>query len=205
MYENNNMRNNSIDNTDNMEISIDLGSSLCKAIVAKQNAENALEILGVGVSPNYGGVKQGSIINIEQASQSVMEALEEACLQAGTTFDVATVNITGKTVRGENSRGVVAISNRERLVSQDDIFRVIEGAKNIRIPIDQQIIHILSRSYTLDNQEGIHDPVGMTGIRLEAESSFGLCWDNRPKQYPQSVGQLWLAVQGDCYEFVGLC
>ena len=152
-----------------MQLSIDLGSSLCKAIIGKKNQENSLEILGVGVSPNYGGIKLGSIINIDQSIQSIQEAMEEACLQAGATFDSVTINVTGKTVVGENSRGVVAISNKNRIVGEDDIYRVIEGAKNVRIPIEQEIIHILSRSYTLDNQESIKNPLGMTGIRLEAE------------------------------------
>ena len=95
--------------------------------------------------------------------------MREAELMSGLVVDEALVNITGKMLHGDNSRGVVAVTNRDRIVRESDVLRVIEGAQNIRIPADQEIIHVLSREFTVDDQGGIRDPVGMTGVRLEAD------------------------------------
>jgi len=148
--------------------SIDIGSSRCIVLVARPSGESLLEIIGVGSSVSQ-GVKDGVIVNIEAATRSVSEAAREAELMSGLVVDEALLNITGKHVKGENSRGVVAITNRDRLIGESDVYRVIEGAQNIRIPADQDIIHVLSREFHVDDQNGIRDPVGMTGVRLEAE------------------------------------
>ncbi|MBI3395941.1 MAG: cell division protein FtsA, partial [Spirochaetia bacterium] len=109
------------------------------------------------------------IVNIETTVQAVSEAAREAELMSGLVVDEALVNVTGRHLKGDNSRGVVAITNRDRVVKEDDVLRVIEGAQNVRIPADQEIIHVLSREFTVDDQTGVKDPVGMTGVRLEAE------------------------------------
>ncbi len=150
---------------------VDIGSSMCHAIVGRFGANNlgpSIEILGTGSSLSQ-GVKGGSIINIESVSQSISEAMHEAELMSGIIIEEAGVNISGKHLHSDNSRGVVAITNKERTVSPSDVLRVIEGAQNIRIQADQDIIHVLSREFHLDEQSGIRDPVGMSGIRLEAE------------------------------------
>ncbi len=149
---------------------IDIGSSLCHVLVGRPLAADPdrIEIIGVGTAPTR-GVRCGSIVNIDAAAQSVSEAVREAELMSGLTADEVLINITGKHLKGDNSRGVVAITNKERVVTESDVYRVIEGAQNIRIPGDQEIIHVLSREFTVDDQGGIKDPVGMTGIRLEAD------------------------------------
>lgn len=147
---------------------IDIGSSLCRALIGRPAAGDAVEVIGVGVAPAR-GVRQGSIVNIEAAVQAVSEAVREAELMSGLVVDEASINVTGKHLRGENSRGVIAITNRERVVTEADVLRVVEGAQNIRIPADQEIIHVLSREFTVDDQSGVKDPIGMTGIRLEAD------------------------------------
>jgi len=132
------------------------------------STDETIDIVGVGVAPSR-GVKAGMIVNIELATQSIAEAAKEAELMSGLVVERAYVNVTGKHLHGENSRGVVAITNRERIVGENDVLRVIEGAQNIRIPSGQQIIHVLSREFRVDDQGGVKDPIGMTGVRLEAE------------------------------------
>lgn len=148
--------------------SIDIGSSVIRAVVARIVGPGQLEVTGVGSSPSK-GVKNGVVINIDATLGSVTEAIREAELMSGLALDEAIVNITGKHLHGGNSRGVVAITNKERMIRHSDVLRVIEGAQNIRIPADQEIIHVLSREFTVDDQNGVKDPVGMTGVRLEAE------------------------------------
>ena len=148
--------------------SIDIGTSLVRAIVARKEGHDQVEVLGVGSAPSR-GVRIGSIVNIETTVQAVTDAVREAELMSGLVVDEALVNITGKMLHGDNSRGVVAVTNRDRIVRESDVLRVIEGAQNIRIPADQEIIHVLSREFTVDDQGGIRDPVGMTGVRLEAD------------------------------------
>lgn len=147
---------------------IDIGSSLIRAVVVREGTEATLEVIGVGTAPSA-GVKNGIIVNIEAVVQSIARATHEAELMSGLVIDEAVVNITGRHLRGDNSRGVVAITNKERVVREPDVLRVIEGAQNIRLPADQEIIHVLSREFTVDDQCGIRDPVGMSGVRLEAE------------------------------------
>ncbi len=149
---------------------IDIGSSLVRAIVARreEGGSGQVEVLGVGSAPSR-GVRTGSIVNIETTVATITEAVREAELMSGLVIEEALVNITGKMLHGDNSRGVVAVTNRDRIVREADVLRVIEGAQNIRIPSDQEIIHVLSREFTVDDQGGIRDPVGMTGVRLEAD------------------------------------
>ena len=147
---------------------IDIGSSLCHVIIGRFISQDSIEIVGTGSSSSL-GIKTGSIVNIESAVQALSEAIHEAELVSGIGVSSAMCNITGKHIRSDNSRGVVAVTNKDRIVSQSDILRVIEGAQNIRIQNDQEIIHVLSREFSLDNQNALRDPVGMTGIRLEAE------------------------------------
>jgi cell division protein FtsA len=147
---------------------IDIGSTICRILIARPDARGGIEVIGVGRVPSK-GVRSGVIINIESAIQCIVDAVKEAELMSGLVVGSAYVNITGKHLHGENSRGVVAITNKERVVREGDVLRVIEGAQNIRIPSDQEIIHVLSREFRVDDQAGVRDPTGMTGIRLEAE------------------------------------
>lgn len=146
---------------------IDIGSSVTRALVGRPDEGEQIEIVGVGSAPTQ-GVKNGIIINMETCVQGISRAVREAELMSGLVFDEATVNVAGRHIHGENSRGVVAVTNAERVVREDDVFRVIEGAQNIRIPGDQEILHVLSREFTVDDQSGIRDPVGMNAVRLES-------------------------------------
>ena len=147
---------------------IDIGSTLTRALVARYLPEGVVEILGVGTAPSI-GVRAGAVINIDQTTRAVSDAAREAELMSGLVVEEAHVNITGRHLHGGNSRGVVAVTNRDRIVREADVLRVIEGAQNIRIPADQEILHVLSREFVVDDQNGVKDPIGMTGVRLEAD------------------------------------
>ncbi|EMY13299.1 cell division protein FtsA [Leptospira weilii str. Ecochallenge] len=153
---------------DKIIAALDLGTSLTKVVLARPISEYEVEIIGTGAYPSS-GVKNGSIINIESTTRSIIEAVSEAELTSGQEISVMAVNITGKTVRADNSKGVVAITNRDRTVTEPDVVRVIEAAQAIRVPADQQILHVLSKEFSVDDQTSIRDPIGMTGVRLEAE------------------------------------
>ncbi len=147
---------------------IDIGSSLCHVIIGRFLEGNKVEILGTGSVPSQ-GVKTASIINIEAIAQNIAEAVREAELMSGIGIEAAMTNISGKHLHSDNSRSVVAISNPERIVKSKDVMRVIEGTQNLRIHAEQEILHVLSRQFSLDDQRGIRDPLGMSGVRLEAE------------------------------------
>lgn len=147
--------------------SIDIGSSLTRVLVGRPS-EESLEIVGVGVAPSQ-GVRGAIVVNIESAVQGIVQAVREAELMSGLVVDHAIVNVSGRHLKGENSRGVVAVTNRDRVVDHSDVMRVIEGAQLIRLPADHEILHVLAREFKVDDQEGIKDPIGMAGVRLEAE------------------------------------
>ena len=156
---------------------VDIGSSSVHVAIARINEvlneyhsfdPSTIEILGVGSSASN-GVKAGSLINLDIVSKSVSEALNEAELMSGVKLQEATVNITGKHLRSENSTGIVAVADQNKIVSVQDVMRAIEGSQNIRLSRDQEIIHILSQQFRVDNEAGIKDPIGMTGMRLEAD------------------------------------
>ncbi|MCB1145635.1 MAG: cell division protein FtsA [Leptospiraceae bacterium] len=148
--------------------SLDIGSAKVAALTARVGGLDDVELIGVGVAPSR-GIKMGAVTNIEQTVRSIREAVEEAELMSGIEIEEVVLNITGKHVRGDNSTGVIAINNRERVVTSQDIYRVIDAAQAIRIPADQEILHVLSREFKVDDQNGIKDPLGMVGVRLEAD------------------------------------
>ena len=152
---------------DNSIAAIDLGSSLIKVVVGRAISENEIEIIGTGTAL-CSGIKNGAIINIETTTKSINEAISLAELMAGQEISHVIVNITGKTIKADNSKAVVAITNRERIVTEDDVRRVIEAAQP-RVPSDQMVLHVLSKEFSVDDQTNIKEPLGMTGVRLEAE------------------------------------
>lgn len=147
---------------------LDLGSSKTAVLVARVESPTSIDLIGIGVAPSL-GIKIGGITNIESTVRSIKEAIEEAEIMSGVELSSVVINVTGKHVHGDNSIGVVAITNKDRIINHNDIFRVIEAAQSIRIPADQEILHVLSKSFRVDDQSGIKDPTGMVGVRLEAD------------------------------------
>ncbi|HRX16534.1 MAG: cell division protein FtsA [Spirochaetes bacterium] len=149
-------------------VGLDIGSTKTCAVIGFLNENGLVEIAGVGVAPSR-GLKNGVIINIDNTQAAIAKAIEDAELMAGCEIAACYVAITGSHIKGENSPGVVAVSGRNRSISAGEIRRVIQAAQAIVIPADREIMHVLSREFAVDDQRGIKDPIGMTGVRLEAE------------------------------------
>lgn len=149
-------------------VGLDIGTTKTCAVIGFLNENSQVEVAGVGVAPSK-GLKNGVIVNIDNTAASIVKAIEDAELMAGYEVSSVFVGISGQHIKGENSRGVVAIANRNRTISQVEVKRVIEAAQAIVIPVDREIMHVLSKEFTVDDQGGIKDPVGMSGVRLEAE------------------------------------
>lgn len=150
----------------NLIVGLDIGTTKVVALVGEVAADGKLEIIGIGSHPSR-GLKRGVVVNIEATVQSIQRALEEAELMAGCEIHSAYTGIAGSHIRSINSHGIVAIRDSE--VGEPDIDRVIDAAKAVAIPADQKILHILPQEFIIDNQEGIREPVGMSGVRLEAK------------------------------------
>lgn len=150
----------------NILVGLDIGTSKVAAIVAEHTDDNGIEIIGIGVAPSR-GLKRGVVVNLESTILSIQRAVEEAELMAGCRIKSVFAGIAGSHVKSLNSHGVVAIKDKE--VTQYDINRVIDSARAVAIPADQTILHILPQEFVIDQQEGIKEPIGMSGIRLEAK------------------------------------
>lgn len=147
-------------------VSLDIGTSKVVAIVAELKGEGHYEVIGLGQADSK-GLKKGVVVNIEATVQSIQRALEEAELMADCKITNVFTGIAGSHIRSFNSSGMVAIKDKE--VTQTDVARVIETAKAINIPTDQQVLHILTQEFIIDGQEDVREPIGMSGIRLEVK------------------------------------
>lgn len=150
----------------NLIVGLDIGTSKVAAIVGDLGSDGNLEIIGIGITPSR-GLKKGVVVNLESTVQSIQKAIEEAELMAGCQIKSVFAGIAGSHIRSLNSHGIVAIKDKE--VTQSDIDRVIDSARAVAIPADQKILHILPQEFVIDLQDGIKEPIGMSGIRLEAK------------------------------------
>ncbi|MFO8156439.1 MAG: cell division protein FtsA [Pseudomonadota bacterium] len=150
----------------NLIVGLDIGTSKVVAIVGEVNPEGTVEVIGIGSHPSR-GLKKGVVVNIESTVQSIQRAVEEAELMAGCQIHSVYAGIAGSHIQSINSHGIVAIRDKEVLHS--DVERVIDAARAVAIPADQQILHVLPQEFIIDTQEGIKEPVGMSGVRLEAK------------------------------------
>lgn len=150
----------------NLLVGLDIGTSKIAAIVAEIKPEGGFEIIGMGSSPSR-GLKKGVVVNIESTVNAIQRALEEAELMADCKIREVWTGIAGSHIKSFNSHGMVAIKDRE--VGQPDVDRVVETAKAIPIPTDQQILHVLNQEFVIDGQEDVREPLGMSGVRLEVK------------------------------------
>ncbi len=150
----------------NMIVGLDIGTSKVVAIVGEISPDGDIEIIGIGSHPSK-GLKKGVVVNIESTVHSIQRAVEEAELMAGCQIHSVYAGIAGSHIRSLNSHGIVAIRDRE--VMSSDVERVIDAARAVAIPADQKILHILPQEFVIDEQDGIREPVGMCGVRLEAK------------------------------------
>jgi cell division protein FtsA len=151
---------------DNIVVGLDLGTTKVCAIVGELKDGGQVDIIGIGISPSH-GLKKGVVVNIDSTVESIKKAVQEAELMAGVEINSVYVGISGGHIKGINSRGVAAIKNKE--VGPTDVARAIDGARAVNIPMDQQILHVLPQEFIIDDQDGIREPIGMSGVRLDVK------------------------------------
>ncbi len=151
--------------SENLIVGLDIGTTKICCIVGNMT-EDGLEVVGIGTSPSK-GLRKGVVINIESTVSAIQKAIREAELMAGCEIKSVFAGIAGGHIKGLNSQGVIAIKNRE--VTNEDLQRVIDAAKAIAIPMDREVMHILPQEFIIDDQDGIREPLGMSGVRLEAK------------------------------------
>ena len=173
-------------------VGLDIGTSKVVAIVGEISQEGDLEIVGIGSSPSK-GMKKGVVVNIESTVQSIQRAAEEAELMAGCQIHSVYVGIAGSHIRSLNSHGIVAIKDKE--VYRADLERVIDAAQAVAIPADQKILHILPQEYVIDDQGGIKEPLGMSGVRLEAKVHLVTCAVNAAQNIEKCIRRCGLEVE----------
>src|SRR2546423_1429491 len=151
-------------------VGLDIGTTKISCIVADLNASGAgeLRVVGIGNAPSE-GLRRGVVVDLEKTVASIQRAVEEAERMAGMPVKGVYAGIAGDHIRSINSRGVIAVSRKDNEIGPADVERVVEAAKAIAIPMDREIIHVIPQEFIVDDQDGIKDPVGMSGVRLEAE------------------------------------
>ena len=147
-------------------VGLDIGTSKTTAIVGEPGDGQSLNIVGMGVAESN-GIRRGLVVNLEAAVDSIKKAMVEAELTAGIEIDNVHLALCGPHVKGFNSRGVVAVAGKNREITHEDVGRAIDAAKAVSLPTGRQILHVLPQDFVVDDQDGIRDPVGMTGARLE--------------------------------------
>jgi cell division protein FtsA len=149
-------------------VGLDIGTTKIAAIIAEVDESEQLKIIGLGTSPSE-GLKRGVVINLEKTVESIASAVEDAEMMAGVKVNSVYAGIAGDHIRSINSRGVLAVSRSDHEITVADVDKVVEAAKTVALPMDREIIHVLPQEFTVDDQSGIKDPVGMVGVRLETE------------------------------------
>lgn len=153
-------------NSGELIVALDIGTTKICCIVGETSAAGGVDIVGIGTHPSR-GLRKGVVINIESTVNSIKHAVQEAELMAGCEISHVYAGIAGGHIKGFNSHGIVAVKERE--VSQADVSRVIDAARALAIPLDREVIHILPQEFIIDEQDGIREPLGMSGVRLEAK------------------------------------
>ncbi|GIX31127.1 MAG: cell division protein FtsA [Porticoccaceae bacterium] len=175
-----------------MIVGLDIGTSKVACIVGVVGSDGGLEVVGMGMHRSC-GMKKGVVVNIESTVHAIQRAVEEAELMAGCHIHSVYAGIAGSHIRSLNSHGIVAIKDRE--VQQADIDRVIDAARAVAIPADQEILHVLPQEFIIDNQEGVRDPIGMSGVRLEAKVHLVTCAANAAQNIKKCIRRCGLEVE----------
>ena len=172
-------------------VGLDIGTSKVAAIVGEVTADNELEIKGIGTQVSR-GLRKGVVVNIESTVHAIQRAVEEAELMAGCNIESVYAGIAGSHVKSTNSHGVVAVPDREVLAH--DVERVIDAAEAMAIPTDQKMLHVLPQEYIIDHQDGVRDPLGMSGVRLEAKVHLVSCAINALQNIEKCIERCGLKV-----------
>lgn len=156
-----------MDHNKNIIVGLDIGTTKVCAVVAGTDERGGMNILGVGRAPSD-GMMRGVVTHIDKTIRSICAAVEEACAQSGEEISSVIVGIAGDHIQSFQSRGVIAISGPDQEVTQADIDRLIEDTKRVALPSDRKIIHVIPQEFIIDGQDGVYDPLGMSGVRMEA-------------------------------------
>src|SRR5690606_27772331 len=149
-------------------VGLDIGTTKIGVIIGEAGPGGELKIVGVGTSPSE-GLRKGVVINIDKTVKSIQKAVEEAELMAGVDVGSVYVGIAGDHIKSINSRGVIAVSRSDNEITSPDVQRVVEAARAVAIPLDREMLHVIPQDFVVDEQPGIKDPVGMSGVRLEGD------------------------------------
>jgi len=152
-----------------MVAALDIGTTQIVALVGEMDEDGGIYVIGHGVAPAE-GLKRGVVVDMEKTVKSIVKAIGDAQMTSGTEIDRITVGIAGEHIRSINSHGVVAVGRSDQEISKSDIKRAVDAARAVAIPVDREIIHVIPQSYSVDDQAGIKDPIGMSGVRLEVQA-----------------------------------
>lgn len=177
--------------TEKLHVGLDIGTSKVATIVAEINDAGDMEIIGVGTS-DCNGLKKGVVVDIESTVQAIQRSVQEAELMAGCEISSVSVGVAGTHINSMNSHGIEAIKDKE--VTASDVSRVIEAASAVAIPADQRILHVIPQEYLIDDHDGIQQPLGMSGVRLEAKVHIVTCADSAIQNVTKCVMRCGLEV-----------
>ena len=149
-------------------VGLDIGTSKVCAVIAELNETGGIDVLGIGKVPSA-GLRRGVVVNIEATLRSVSQAIERAENMAGREVTSVVTGIFGAHIEGINSRGVVAVTSKDKEITEHDVNRVMDAARAVVLPMDREVLHVIPQEYVVDDQRGIRDPIDMIGVRLEAE------------------------------------
>ena len=180
---------------DNVVSAIDVGTSKITTLIATLSEEGEAQVIGVATVPSR-GLRKGQVVNIEEATAAISQSVDSAERMAGTSVARALVSVGGNHIASQNSHGVVAVAEPDREITSQDIRRVIEAAKAISLPSSREILHVLPRGYVVDSQEGIVDPIGMTGVRLEVDTHLVTGGATALRNLRKCVEELGVEVSG---------
>ncbi len=176
-------------------VGIDVGSTKVATLIASYSKEGDLTVIGVSTVPSR-GLRKGQVVDIDEAVRAISEGIEASERMAGVSISSAFVVVGGAHISSVNSRGVVAVAGGENEISEEDVRRVTEAARAISIPSSREIIHVIPRDFIVDSQEGIKDPVGMTGIRLEVETHIVSGATTSMRNLAKCIQQVGIDVEG---------
>ncbi len=180
---------------DKVIVGIDLGSSKVTTIISTIQDEDSVNVIGVASIPSR-GLRKGQVVDIDEAVSVITQSVEAAERMAGVSIGSAFVSVDGTHIESQNSKGVVAVSNPDGEITEEDVLRVIEAARAISLPSSKEILHVIPRYFTVDSQSGIKDPVGMNGVRMEVETHIITGATTALRNIAKCVSQVGIDVVG---------
>lgn len=180
---------------DEVVVGLDIGTTKVCAIIAELTPEGEPKVVGVGISPSE-GVRRGVVIDMDKTVQAIQKAVQEAELMAGLRVGAVYLGIAGEHISSFNSRGVIAVGGEHHEIENGDKGRVIEAARAVAIPFDRQVLHVLPQEFSVDDQQGIRDPVGMCGVRLETTVHIATAASTALQNLTRGVERAGLRAQG---------